>query len=110
VRVKDAIGTALAVGAGLVVGISIGHLDESDRANQRNSDILRVVDGDYMGGSLTFDEVGSLLPVYAASEQGEPCYMVTAALVASRDYDGYMLSCLGEEDSPAVQTILGGLK
>lgn len=107
-RVKDVIGTALAVGAGLVVGISIGHMDEADRLNQRNSDIMRVVDGTHQSGALTFDEVGSLLPVRTAREQGEPCYMVTAALVATRDYAGWMARCLGEEDSPAVQVILKG--
>ena len=108
-RTRTIVEWALPLVAGIVVGLHLGSLDTADRADVRNSDIMRLVDGDYASGSLTNDEVESLLPVYGVAEStGEPCYMVTADLVATHDYKGYMHACLGDEDSPAVRVILGG--
>lgn len=98
------------IALGFMVGLSVGSADASERTDQRNMAILDVVAGDYgpYRGELTDYEFGVLVEVYGVAERtGAPCWTITAQLIATRDYVPYMAQCLGDEDSAAVDVILG---
>lgn len=106
-KVAGGIIIAASIAGTFMVGMQAGRTDALEREHDRNVAILEAVDGDGWGrGRLNEYEFDVLLGIYAKSEQGQPCYMVVADLLATRDYEPYMAPCLGEEDSDAVAVIL----
>lgn len=72
---------------------------------------ILVTLGDYAPagghGVLTSAQVAALRPVYRASETtGADCAGVARTLMVTGAFTGAMVPCLGEEDSPAVDTLL----
>lgn len=72
---------------------------------------ILVTLGDYAPadgrGVLTDAQWSALLPVYRASETtGADCASVARTLMVTGAFTGAMVPCLGEEDSPAVDTLL----
>lgn len=109
---RQALAFVLTLALGFILGMATAPADAAERQQARNAAVLDVVLGDYGSDrtELTPYEVAALLPVYAVDEHtgDNTCWAQTVYLLGTRNYEPAMWGCLGDEDAPAVDVILGG--